>query len=120
MAFIGILSALLALQLEHTRQYGVLRACGMSPGQLWRYTLLQTGLMGATAGALSLPVGMLVALVLVTVVNLRSFGWALELTLQPESLATAVAVALGAALLAGVYPAWRLGRLATALALRSE
>ena len=119
-AFIGILSALLALQLEHTRQYGVLRACGMSPGQLWRYTLLQTGLMGATAGALSLPVGMLVALVLVTVVNLRSFGWALELTLQPESLATAVAVALGAALLAGVYPAWRLGRLATALALRSE
>ena len=119
-AFIGILSALLALQLEHTRQYGVLRACGMSPGQLWRYTLLQTGLMGATAGALSLPVGMLVALVLVTVVNLRSFGWALELTLQPESLATAVAVALGAALLAGIYPAWRLGRLATALALRSE
>ena len=119
-AFIGILSALLALQLEHTRQYGVLRACGMSPAQLWRYTLLQTGLMGATAGALSLPVGMLVALVLVTVVNLRSFGWALELTLQPESLATAVAVALGAALLAGVYPAWRLGRLATALALRSE
>ena len=80
-AFIGILSALLALQLEHTRQYGVLRACGMSPAQLWRYTLLQTGLMGATAGALSLPVGMLVALVLVTVVNLRSFGWALELTL---------------------------------------
>ncbi len=42
-AFIGILSALLALQLEHTRQYGVLRACGMTPAQLWRYTLLQTG-----------------------------------------------------------------------------
>ena len=119
-AFIGILSALLALQLEHTRQYGVLRACGMSPAQLWRYTLLQTGLMGATAGALSLPIGMLVALVLVTVVNLRSFGWALAVTLQPETLATAFAVALGAALLAGIYPAWRLGRLATALALRSE
>ena len=119
-AFIGILSALLALQLEHTRQYGVLRACGMVPAQLWRYTLLQTGLMGATAGALSLPIGMLVALVLVTVVNLRSFGWALAVTLQPETLATAFAVALGAALLAGVYPAWRLGRLATALALRSE
>ena len=119
-AFIGILSALLALQLEHTRQYGVLRACGMAPVQLWRYTLLQTGLMGLTAGALSLPVGMLVALVMVRVVNLRSFGWALTPTLQPESLATAFAVALGAALLAGIYPAWRLGRLVTALALRSE
>ena len=119
-AFIGILSALLALQLEHRRQYGVLRACGMTPVQLWRYTLLQTGLMGVTAGALSLPVGMLVALVMVTVVNLRSFGWALRPALQPESLATAFAVALGAALLAGIYPAWRLGRLAPALALRSE
>ncbi|MDE0608414.1 MAG: FtsX-like permease family protein [Anaerolineaceae bacterium] len=119
-AFIGILSALLALQLEHTRQYGVLRACGMSPVQLWRYTLLQTGLMGVTAGALSLPVGALVALVMVRVVNLRAFGWALTPTLQAEALATAFAVAVGAALLAGIYPAWRLGRLATALALRSE
>lgn len=119
-AFIGVLSALLALQLEHTRQYGVLRACGMTPPQLWRYTLLQTGLMGATAGVLSLPVGTLVALLLVAVVNLRSFGWAMALTLQPGPLVQALAVALGAALLAGVYPAWRLGRLATALALRSE
>ncbi len=76
--------------------------------------------MGVTAGALSLPVGALVALVMVRVVNLRAFGWALTPTLQPESLATAFAVAVGAALLAGVYPAWRLGRLVTALALRSE
>ena len=119
-AFIGILNALLALQLEHTRQYGVLRACGMSPVQLWRYTLLQTGLMGATAGALSLPVGLLVAQVLTTVVNLRSFGWAMTLSAQPQTLLQALAVALGAALLAGVYPAWRLGRLAVAPALRSE
>lgn len=42
-AFIGILSALLSLQLENTRQYGVLRANGMTPRQLWLFTLIQTG-----------------------------------------------------------------------------
>ena len=41
-AFIGILSALLALQLENTRQYGVMRATGITRGQVWRFTLLQT------------------------------------------------------------------------------
>ena len=56
-AFIGILSALMSLQLEQTRQYGVLRAIGLTPRQLWNYTLIQTGLMGVTAGVLALPIG---------------------------------------------------------------
>ncbi|MBZ0302638.1 MAG: ABC transporter permease, partial [Anaerolineae bacterium] len=64
-AFIGILSALMALQLEHTREYGVMRATGMTPRQLWNFTLIQTGLMGTTAGLLALPIGLVLALVLI-------------------------------------------------------
>ncbi len=107
-AFIGILSALMALQLEHTREYGVMRATGMTPRQLWQYTLIQTGLMGLTAGLLALPVGLLLALVLTYVINLRSFGWTLALDLQPGPFVQAFAVAVFAALVAGLYPAWRL------------
>ncbi len=119
-AFIGILSALMALQLEHTREYGVMRATGMTPRQLWNYTLIQTGLMGTTAGLLALPIGLVLALVLIYVINVRSFGWTMELALLPGEFAQAFAVAVLAALAAGVYPAWRLMQLVTARALRSE
>jgi putative ABC transport system permease protein len=119
-AFIGILSALMALQLEQTRQYGVMRAVGLTPRQLWSYTLIQTGLMGITAGLLALPIGAALAYVLVYVINVRSFGWTMTLSLAPIEFVSAFAVAVGAALLAGVYPAHKLTQLVTARALRSE
>ncbi len=119
-AFIGILSALMALQLEHTREYGVMRATGMTARQLWNYTLIQTGLMGTTAGLLAMPIGLVLALVLIYVINVRSFGWTMQLALLPGEFAQAFAVAVIAALAAGIYPAWRLSQLVTARALRSE
>ena len=119
-AFIGILSALLALQLENTRQYGMMRANGMTGGQLWRYTLIQTGLMGTVAGLLSLPIGVLLAIVLIEVINVRSFGWTMEILLLPNEFLEAFLVAIVASLLAGIYPAWKLTQLQPAQALRSE
>ena len=41
-AFIGILSALMALQLEHAREYGVMRATGMTARQLTQFAVIQT------------------------------------------------------------------------------
>ena len=119
-AFIGILSALMALQLERARELGVLRANGLTPGQLWAMVLSQTGLMGLTAGLLALPVGMILAVVLVFVINKRSFGWTLQLQFDPGLLVQALVVSIVAALLAGLYPAWRMGRTSPALALREE
>lgn len=119
-AFIGILSALLALQLENTRQYGVMRANGMTPRQLWNFTLIQTGLMGTTAGLLALPIGLALALVLLYVINVRSFGWTMSFYPVPGEFFQAFMVAVVAALIAGIYPAYRLTRLVTARALRSE
>ncbi len=119
-AFIGILSALMALQIEQTRQYGAMRAIGMTGRQLWTYTLLQTGLMGITAGLLALPIGLALAVVLIYVINVRSFGWTMQISLQPDEFLLAFVIAVLAALLAGLYPARRLTRLVTAAALRGE
>ena len=119
-AFIGILSALLSLQLENTRQYGLMRAIGLTPQQLGQFTLLQTGLMGLVAGLLAVPIGMAVAAVLVFVINIRSFGWSMGFIPLPAELTQAFSVSLVAALLAGVYPAWKLSHLVTARALRAE
>jgi putative ABC transport system permease protein len=119
-AFIGILSALMALQLERARELGMLRANGLTPGQLWGLVLAQTSMMGLVAGLLALPLGLALALVLVYVINRRSFGWTLELALDPALFAQALLVALVAALLAGIYPAFKMSRTSPALALREE
>ena len=119
-AFVGILAALMALQLERARELGVLRANGLTPRQLWGLVIAQTGLIGLTAGLLAVPVGVTLAAVLVFVINKRSFGWTLLFQPDGRLFAQAMLVALVAALLAGLYPAWRMSRTSPALALREE
>jgi putative ABC transport system permease protein len=119
-AFIGVLSALMSLQLERARELGTLRATGMTRGQMWLLTLLETGLMGATAGLIAMPVGYALAWILVYVINVRSFGWTLTMQLEPAYFLQAAAVAIIAALLAGIYPAIRLGNMEIAAAVREE
>jgi putative ABC transport system permease protein len=119
-AFIGVLSALMALQIERSRELATLLALGLTQAQLWGLTLLETGLMGLTAGLLSLPTGLVLALVLIFVINLRSFGWTIQLTLDPWVFVQAVVVSVSAAELAAIYPMRRLLRLPVATALRQE
>ena len=119
-AFVGVLSALMALQLERAREIGTLRAIGFTPGQVWGLMTSQTGLMGLVAGLLAIPVGIGLALILVLVINRRSFGWTLQMEIAPEVLVQAVLMAVVAALLAGLYPALRMAQTSPALALREE
>ena len=119
-AFLGILSALMALQLERRRELAVLRAQGLTPRQLAAQVVMQTGLMGGLAGLLSIPLGIALSVLLIEVINRRAFGWTLHLELEPSAMVATFVLALAAALLAGLYPAWRLGRNAPATALREE
>jgi putative ABC transport system permease protein len=119
-AFIGVLSALMALQLERARELGVLRANGVTPGQVWQLVTSQTGLLGLAAGLLSVPVGLALAAIMIFVINRRSFGWTIHMQVTPGVLLEALGLALIAALLAGLYPAWKMARTSPALALREE
>jgi putative ABC transport system permease protein len=110
----------MSLQLERSRELGVLRATGMTLRQLWQLTLLETGLMGSTAGLLAMPTGYILAWILIYVINVRSFGWTLRMDLEPRYFLLAFAVAVVAALFAGVYPALRLGKMVIATAIRQE
>jgi putative ABC transport system permease protein len=119
-AFVGVLSALMALQLERGRELGVLRANGLTPRQVWAMVSSQTGLMGIASGLMALPMGLILAVLMIEFVNRRSFGWSIDLAIPPDVLFQAVGLALVAALLAGVYPSWRMARTSPAEALRSE
>ena len=119
-AFVGVLSALMALQLERTRELGVLRATGLTSREVWALLAAQTGLMGAAAAALAVPLGIALAWTMVRVVNRRSFGWTIDLAIDAGVVLQAAALAIAAALLAGAYPAWRMSRTPPAAALREE
>jgi putative ABC transport system permease protein len=119
-AFVGMLAALMALSLERAREIGVLRALGLTPRQVWGLVTAQTGVIGLLAGVLAVPSGLLLAAVLVFVINRRSFGWTMGIDPSPAILLQGVGLSLLAALLAGLYPAWRMARASPAEALRDE
>lgn len=119
-AVVGFLSALLALQIEQAREHALLRATGVTPAGLFALVLSQTGIMGLMAGLLALPLGGLMSVVLIHVINQRAFGWSMETTIPPEVIPEALVLSLVAALVAGTLPALRMSRIPPALALREE
>ena len=119
-AFIGILSAMLALQLERARELATLRALGMTPGQVGGMVALQSGGIGLLSGLAAVPLGIVMAYVLIKVINRRAFGWQIDMTVAPDILVVSVAFAVLTALLAGIYPAYRAAQSEPAAAMREE
>ncbi|MDG2090853.1 MAG: FtsX-like permease family protein [Gammaproteobacteria bacterium] len=119
-AFIGVLSALMALLLERGKEFAILRATGMTPAQIIKLIIGQTALMGFFAGLLAIPLGLIMSDVLIDVINKRSFGWSMQHFFPLSVLSDALLLAIVAALLAGIYPAFKSARISPALALREE
>ena len=118
-AFVGVFSALMALFLEKGREYSILRATGITPAQLRRLVLLQSGLIGLLAGLLSLPLGWVMSDILIEVINRRSFGWTMQSYFFISLPFQAVVLSVLAALLAGLYPTRRISRISLREGLRS-
>jgi len=119
-AFISVLSSLMALQLERGREFGVFRSLGMTVSQLRGMVFLENGLIGLTAGLFSIPLGVALSLILIYVINLRSFGWTLDFVIKPQYFIEAVLIALVAAITAGIYPAYRLSKENVGRLIREE
>ena len=119
-AAVALVSALLAWELERSRELAILRSLGLTPWGTALLVLAQTTFMGVAALAAAIPAGLLTALVLTGVINRRAFGWQIGLHLTPAQFTDALWLALGAALAAGVYPAWRSARAPLAQGLREE
>jgi putative ABC transport system permease protein len=118
-AFVGVFSALMALFLEKGREYSILRATGITPGQLQRLVLLQSALIGLLAGLLSLPLGYIMSDILIEVINRRSFGWTMQSYFFVSLPFQALLLSVLAALLAGLYPTRRISHIPISDGLRS-
>ena len=119
-AALGLVSALLAWELERARTLGILRALGLTPAGTAALVVAQTLFMGVVAFLVAIPAGLLTALVLTEVINRRAFGWQIDLHLNGAQFMNALWLALAAALAAALYPAWRSARAPLARGLREE
>ncbi|WP_432472890.1 FtsX-like permease family protein [Amphritea sp. HPY] len=109
-AFIGVLSSLLAIQLERQQEVSLLKALGFSRTELLLLLLGQALILGVAAGLMAIVAGEALSWSLTSVVQLRAFGWSIPYAASPIGWLTALAVSVGAALLASIYPAWRFSR----------
>jgi putative ABC transport system permease protein len=116
----GVAAALAALALERGRHFALLAALGLDRWAVARVVLAECAALGLAAGLAALPIGGGLAALLVGVVQRRSFGWSFPLELPVRPFLESLALALGAALVAGTLAALRVARRDTAEALRAE
>lgn len=119
-AFVGIFSALLALHLERAKEFAILRASGATRQTVLMIVMAQTLIMGLLAGTLALPLGWMMSEVLIKVINLRSFGWSMQSILPVDAIGETLVLAIASAMLAGIYPAYKLSRSEIAEQLRDD
>lgn len=119
-AFIGVFSALMSIQLEKEKEMGILRATGLTPGQMLKMISVQTFTIGLIAALIAIPLGLVLAYCLIYVINLRSFGWTMQMSIDPVVLIQAIIIAVSASLLAGLYPAYKMSVTLPSKSLRDE
>ncbi len=119
-AITGMIFSLVALQLERSSLNAKLKAVGFSRVQLTLQILLETSITGFLAGLIAIPVGLMLCLCLIEVINVRSFGWTMMTDIDPVLILASVGISTLSATAAGFYPAMRMWRTPITTGLRDE
>lgn len=107
----AMLMSLLTLATMRLPQLAPVWALGLTRRRLAALDLLRAVVLAALTGALALPLGLALAWALLAVVNVEAFGWRLPMYLFPLDYLRLGALALLAAAMAALWPAWRLSRM---------
>jgi lipoprotein-releasing system permease protein len=114
----GIASVLVVTVVQKSREIGILRAMGISRGQILRVFLLQRGLLGLAGSVIGSAIGIL-ALMLWQRYARHAAGTPLfPLVIDPVLFTAALVLATVTGLVAALAPALRAARLDPAVAIR--
>ena len=114
---VGMLNTMLMSVLERTREIGVLRSLGWRRRQVLGMILRESLVLGVIGGAAGIPLGLGMG-GLIGAAGI--WGGALEPIYSPVLFVRAIAVAMVAGMIGGLYPAWRATRMRPVEALRYE
>jgi putative ABC transport system permease protein len=106
----AILMSLLTLATMRVPQLAPVWAVGMTRRRIGRLELARAVLLAALTSLLALPLGLVLAWALLAIVNVAAFGWKLPMFLFPAEYLKLFGFGLLAALLAALWPSYRLAR----------
>ena len=115
-AALGIVNTLTVSVLERVRELGVLRAAGMTRGQVRRTVVVEAGILGIVGSILGIVTGLVAGAILV----LLAGGGPLILDLPWLSIGAAIVLGIGISMAASWYPARLASRLAIVAAVQHE
>jgi putative ABC transport system permease protein len=115
-AALGIVNTLTVSVLERVRELGVLRAAGLTRGQVRRTVVIEAGILGIVGSIIGVVTGLVAAAILVLI------GRSAPIVLDPPwvTIATAAVLGIGVSMIAAWYPARLASRLAIAAAVQHE
>lgn len=114
----GIASVLVVSVVQRSKEIGILRAMGISRGQVMRVFLLQGGLLGLGGAALGSVAGTLALQLWLKIATTPDGLPMFTITLEPSLFALALGLATLTGLLAALAPALRAARLEPVVAIR--
>ena len=103
--------------IERVREIGILRAAGMTRGQVWRSVVVEAGVLGLAGALLGIALGLVVGASMVVLAGGR-FDVASGIPWSIIGLALVLGVAV--AMLAAAYPARIASRLSIVRAVQYE
>lgn len=110
-AGIAMLTSLLGLSQARLPQLAPIWAMGITRRNLAGIELAKTVALALLTSVLAIPLGLLVAWILLSVINVEAFGWRIPMLLFPLDWLRLLALALLTAGLASLYPAIKLRRM---------
>lgn len=109
-AVFGIFFATLAGEISRQRHSALLRCLGMSGKELILAGCLQLSVFGLIAILIAMPLGIVLAKLVVDIIIKQSFGWTLELQFIPSSYLYTSILAMISLVIAGAIPVIRLAK----------
>jgi putative ABC transport system permease protein len=116
---LGVANTVTMNVLEKKRTFGLLRAVGMTRGQVTRMVVLESVLLGAAGGIIGLAAGMVTAL-FIQLSSQPLLGHPVNVTFRPAVVATNLAAAVAVTALAAWLPARRAVRMDLLEAISAE
>ncbi|MBT9546476.1 MAG: ABC transporter permease [Candidatus Sericytochromatia bacterium] len=110
---IGIMNIMLASVTERTRQIGIRRAIGATPGDILIFFLLESLLISLIGGIMGIGVGVGISQIITA-----AAGW--KTIVSPESILLSFGVSSVVGIFFGLYPAWRASKMDPIQALRHD
>lgn len=110
-AILGVASTLLTLILERRRELAFLRLVGADVRQVRKMVLIEALLLAAVSQTIGVLMGLALSWVLINVINVQSFGWTIQFHFPSGFVVQSSLFILGAAFVAGLFPAQRAARL---------